>query len=286
MPQPHVADASRAVLTPISEPDRAAWLHDQGRKVVCHRGRYWTTTPAGFYHPVHHLARMTAEQATRPTPFCWGYRTTLADDQAHAANATLPVHLLPGMDDYDLQALSPRRRNKVRNSRKQVTFIEFLGPDLLYEQGYEVVLSAHKRTSYGKLPSPAEFRQQIAAFFQPRRGLILGGLVDGRLCGFMTSYAVDATAYVDDVFLRNACLKSNIGIGLFFEWVQACRRSGRIREVVHGLHAREDASLCEFKEGLGLTVVHLPVRIWFAPLTETLVRIKRPHAYYRLTGHD
>jgi hypothetical protein len=286
MPDKHFADASGAVLTPLTEPDLAAWLRDRGRKVVCHRGRWWTPTPAGFYHPVHHLARMTAEQATRPTPLCWGFRTTLADNQTHAANATLPVHLLSDVEYYDLQVLSPRRRNKIRNSRKEVAFVEFLAPDLLFDQGYEVVLSAHSRTGYGRLPSREEFRQKIATFFQPRRGLILGGLIDGRLGGFMTGHAVGSTAYVEEVFLHSDDLKSNIGIGLFFEWAQACRRSGKIREMVHGLHAREDDLLCQHKAGLGFTVVHVPARIWFAPLMEKIVRTKRPHAYYRLTGHD
>jgi hypothetical protein len=33
-------------------------------------------------------------------------------------------------------------------------------------------------------------------------------------------------------------------------------------------------------------LVHVPPRIWFAPMTGTIVKTLRPHAYYRLTGHD
>jgi hypothetical protein len=126
----------------------------------------------------------------------------------------------------------------------------------------------------------------IRRYYDGGHCLVLGGLIDGHLGGYLTSYAIGTTAYIDDLFLHSDYLRTNISLGLFYEWVQICRRSGFIREIVHGLHAREAPGLCRYKEELGLAIVQMPVRVWFAPGTESAVRILRPHAYYRLTGHD
>ncbi|MCK4507192.1 MAG: hypothetical protein KAU27_01535, partial [Desulfuromonadales bacterium] len=100
-----------------------------------------------------------------------------------------------------------------------------------------------------------------------------------------TSYAVDSTAYVEDVFLHTDFMKTNLSLGLFYAVTQTCRRSEHVNELVHGLHTPENESLCKHKEGLGFSVVQIPSRVWFLPPTKSLVRKIRPDAYYRLTGH-
>lgn len=40
------------------------------------------------------------------------------------------------------------------------------------------------------------------------------------------------------------------------------------------------------KADLGFDVHYIPSRVWFAPLCAGIVRQRRPHAYYRLCGHD
>lgn len=273
-------------LVPMLERELAAWLIDRGRSVIAHEGRHWLETWPGFFSAVHPMARMSAREATRPTWACWGFRTTLQDADREIANGSLPLHLLRDIDSYTLQTRSPRIRNKIRNLRRQVRIVELHRPDLLLAQGYDILRSTHLRTGYGKVPSLDRYQKAVERYYASGHGLVIGGLLDGKLGGYLTSHAIGPTAYLDELFLDSRYLHSNISLGLFFEWVQICRRSATIREVVHGQHAREAPGLCRHKTGLGLSVVHVPARFWFAPLTGNVVRRLRPHAYYRLTGHE
>ena len=280
-----MADNFLAILHSLSEEEMAHWLSRRGGRVVHHKGRYWLAKPPGFFHAIHPLARMSAEEATRPDRLCWGFRTTLCEADAHLANSTLPVHILGDVAGYDLQKLSPRRRNQIRNCFKDVEIVAIETPDLLLEQGYGVAISAQSRTGYGRVPDPKRYKRDIERFFSAPCGFILGGLIDGRLAGYLTSYAVGSTAYVDEVTLATEYLGTNISSGLFFAWMQVCKSSGRIRQVVHGLHTPENAGLCRYKDSLGLSVVHLPAFAWFMPPTGRMVKRIRPYAYYRLKGH-
>ena len=100
-------------------------------------------------------------------------------------------------------------------------------------------------------------RQQI----NPGRSLVLAGMVEGRIAGYLVAKAVDGTAYIDEVFLATESLPTNVGSGLVFEFMQVCRRAG-IREVVYGLNSREDAALSRYKHEMGFPVVNVPARIW------------------------
>lgn len=279
-----MADNPPVTLPSLSEGELAHWLRLRGVRVVQHKGRYWLAKPFGFYHAIHPLARMSAEEATRPASLCWGFRATLNDTDAHLANSTMPVHFMGDVAGYDLQKISPRRRNQIRNCLKCVEIVAIDTPDLLLAQGYDVALSAQARTGYGKVPNPGRYKSDIANFFAAPCGLILGGFVDGRLAGYLVSYAVGSTAYVDDVIIATEYLSTNISSGLFYAWMQVCKNSGRIKQVVHGLHTPENAGLCRHKGSLGLSVIHVPALAWFMPPTASLVKKIRPFAYYRLKG--
>lgn len=126
----------------------------------------------------------------------------------------------------------------------------------------------------------------LDSYVAPERRLILAGLIDDKLGGYLTGYAVNETAYMEDAVLATEALSTNIGTGLRFEFVQICRRYKRICEVVSGLHAREDRELCVFKEGMGFPVKHVPAKVKMNPIFEKIIRWRYPHKHYRLTGHD
>jgi hypothetical protein len=277
-------DPSRATLTSLSEVELAEWLKLRGARIVCHQGRFWMVKALGFFHALHPKAKMTAAEATRPPGFCWGFRTTLCDADARTANATMPMHVLANPQNFSLDSISARRRNKLRNCRKRVNFVHINEPDLLLKEGYRVALSARLRTRYGEVSSPERYRSQVMGYFSQGKGLVLGGLVDGKLGGYLTSYAVGSTAYIESVHLATEYLATNISLGLFSEWMMICQRSENIREVVHGLHTPENPQLCQHKEGLGFSVSYVPARIWFMPFAGTLLSLIRPFVYYRLTG--
>ena len=80
------------------------------------------------------MARMKLAEASRPSPLCWGFRTSLGETDAHGANGSMPLHLLADIKNYTLQTRSARCRNKLRNLRKQVSIVELHMPDLLLER--------------------------------------------------------------------------------------------------------------------------------------------------------
>jgi hypothetical protein len=114
--------------------------------------------------------------------------------------------------------------------------------------------------------------------------VILAGLVDDKLAGYIVTHAIDGTAYVEKAYYLTEFMSTNISTGLLYEFLQVCRRSPGIHEVVHGLHSIERPSLTWYKTSLGFPVVHLPSKIDVNPLVAALLRWRRPDAYYRLTG--
>jgi hypothetical protein len=277
-------DVHESSVPVVGEAEEAEHLRRGGRHVVLHRGRYWKQLQPGFYRPVHLLARLSAQQATRPTRACWGYQACLAEDDVHHANASIPVYLVSDLDAFDEERLRQGRRYKWRNARRHARLVELTGPAMLRSQGYDVLRSAHARMAYGHLPTRAAYLASLEGIGAPAQGVVMAGLVDGRLGGYLTGHAVDGTAYIRDVVVATDALKTHISTALTYEFIRACRRSGCIREVVHGLHARENEGLCRYKEWLGLPLRGVPARVTMLPGTAAVIRRLSPDKYYRLTG--
>ncbi len=254
-----------------------------GLKIIKSNGQFWWETYPGFYQAIHWLAKMPATQAIRPTPFCWGYRTTVAEVDAKVANGMMPVHLLKDISQYDIGHLSVKRRNALRKSYNLVTVVELTGPAILNASGYDVFKSSMTRTGHSSIPTKDIYLKSLARHFMTQ-GTTLAGFIGNKLGGYLMGYAIGSTAYLDSLFLATEYLSTQIGTALVFEFVQICRRSGNIREVVYGQHSREDANLVAFKERMGFPVVHIPSIVHIDPFIGTMLRRLKPHVYYRLTG--
>jgi hypothetical protein len=281
-----IRDVSEAVLVSMTEEEMANWRRQEGAHVVCHRDRYWEEVRPGFYQPIHWLARLSAHEATRPELLCWGFRAALCECDEVSANGSMPIHLLSNLESYALEKFSKNRRKHLRKGLSRVRIVELLSPALLQEQGYEVLISSVKRTGYGKLPLREEYIAGLKDYMTPGRKLVLAGLIDGKLGGYLTGYAVNGTAYMEDRIIATEALSSDISSGLLFEFVQLCRRSGEIRELVSGQHSREDLGLCTFKQRMGFPVIHIPAKVSVNPIIGNFLRWRYPHKYYRLTGRD
>lgn len=284
MSEEQTGDIAEALIASMTEEEFASWHRSTGTHVICHRGRYWRETAFGFYEPLHWMARLSAKHATRPALLCWGFRTALCKNDTAAANGSMPIQLLTNVHGYDFQSLGSNRRNHLRRCYKRARIIQLTDLALLQEQGYEVLLSSSKRTAYEKAPSKEDYLASLPAY-TTLGWLVLAGLIDGKLGGYLSGYAVSGTAYIQDVRIATEAFSSYVGIGLVFEFVQACRR-GDIHEVVYGLHSREDSALCVFKEGMGFPVKHIPTKVEMNPIIRKFIRWQYPHKYYRLTGHN
>lgn len=273
-----------ATLPVLNEAECARWQEARGRRVVEHRGRLWMESRAFMYQPVHHLAKLTGYEATRPARSCLGYRARLADESLECSNGSLPAHTLPEPQNYDLARLRQTPRRHVRHGMRMVDVVALEAPDLVLDHGYEVATAAHARNNAINLPSAPVFRKNIESYFAPRRGVILAAVRDRQLLGFSLTFAVDRAAYHDMVYVTQEGLANKVPICLFHAFATLVSRQAVLQEVMHGLHVRNDDGLNEFKRRIGLTVSPLPTRAWFAYGVDQFLRRARPHKYYRLTG--
>jgi len=279
-----VADAS---IVPMTEAELAdSPPRSSSGKIILHRGRHWRQTFPGLFEPVHPLARLAVEEATSPSLACWGFHATLAKDDSDRANATKPMHLLGELASFGPASLSSNRRYQLRRSRRSVEFVQVLDIEAIEPEAYAVFRSAQDRTQnpWREVSSPWDLREQLAWYVRMPSAVLLAGMTGGRLGGWIAGYATGTTAYIDIVDLATEALSSHISIGLHFEFLDVCRRSGVVREVAHSPHNPRDPALGAFKESIGFPVVHVPSRFEMAPIAKSLVRRSRPFLYYRLSG--
>jgi hypothetical protein len=280
-----VCDIAAARFSPASEKQYAEWLMKHGSSLVRHRGHYWSRMVRGFYQPINVMARLKPGEISRPTLTCWGYRASLCEDAAHLANSGVPLNLLSALDTYTLEKLPPKRRTDFRKCEKQVSIVQLTGPRVLQEQAFGVDQSAFQRTGYGDVPEPHHYQAAMSKLFPDHPfQLVIAGLIGEKLGGYLIAYAIDDVAVIDKVSIATEFLSTAIGTGLIFQFVQVCRRSPEIRHIIYGLHSPEDSSLVAFKEGMGFRTVTVPSHVWMVPGMRSLIRRKRPYAYYRLTG--
>ncbi len=281
---PGILNVEKVTINPMTEEQWADVLRRKGERVVCHRGRYWRESMRGFYEPVHLMAALTEEEATRPRFGCWGFRTRLNDASVGLANGTIPFSLCSNVVDYSEQTLTPGRRNHLRRCRKRIQIVQLKDAEILRDQGRDVMLSAIRRTDYGHAPDLEEYSSSVDLLVQDPHMLVLAGLAGDRLAGYMTGYAVGDVAYIQNVFLATEFLSTYVGTGIHFEFVQACRLAGTINQIVHSQHLIEDSRLCTFKAGMGFPPAYPPSRISIPPILSTLLRYRYPYKFYRLTG--
>ncbi len=279
---PQTVALDEVSLPVMSEREYARGLAGTGYRVLRRRGRYWYRQLGGMYWAVNWTARMDDREARAPHPLAWGYRTSVAEGVP--ANGTLWLQMMPDITGYDLAALPSKRRNQLRKCWRQVELVALTGPELLLEQGHRVVTSAYRRTGYGAPVRPSSYHRTAPGEIGTLGRVHLAGLVHGRLAGYLVARAVERTAYIAAVHLDTELLPSNVGTGLVFEFVQICRRTPGIREIVYGPHSRYDEPLCRFKKGMGFPPVAIPARYRLNAAAAALIRRRRPDMYYYITG--
>ena len=271
-------------LTVMTEAELASMHAEEGEAVVPHEGRYWHATFPGLYQPIPLLARLRAAEATRPTRLCWGYRAALTDADAQLANGSIPVYLLTDVSAFTEATLSRNRRSDLRRCRHHVEFRRLQDPSLLVEQGHRVFMSAVRRLGHWQPLTEIDYRRRIERRGRHGRRLIIAGLIDGRLEGYLDSYAVNGVLYLDEIFVATDALRTGIGTGLYVETIETGLRAGTVHDVCNGLHTPEDPDLCRFKEGIGFRVVHVPARTVLPAPVLAYIRARRPATHYHLTG--
>jgi len=277
-------DIQEAVVRVMSETELAEWWRKQGLRIVQKRGAYWRSGTMGLWHGLHPCANLRRDQIGRPHPLCWGYTTSVCAEDADFANAVYKLHVVPGLQSYDEHALSATKRRHLRIARQRARIVQLLDSSLLEKEGYAVFSSAAHRLGLWTDVSPDAYIRDVRSRMNDPRTFTVAGLVDGRLAGYVEAYAVGNVGYVYKVIVGTEFLPTQVATGLQFETIMAFKRTPGIDLVVHGRLLPENKGLCEFKGHLGLVVIDVPARTWFAPPLGQIARRLRPWRYYRMTG--
>lgn len=281
-----MVDWQEARLPVMDEAGCATWQEARGVRVVEHRGRYWMESAPGFFQPVHHLARLTADEASRPSRRCLGFRAVLAEPCLPEANGCMPAHLYPEPQHHTLERFSGTQRRQIRQGLRSFDLVALREPDLLLDQGLAVAQEARARNPGIPLPHAAAFHRSVLAYVEPPQGLVLAAMRGKRLLGFALCYAVDQAVYHDLVYVGDEGLRDRAPICLFHALATISARNPRLLELMHGLHVRANPGLCEYKRRLGIEVRPVPARCWMVPGLAPLLRAVAPCRHYRLTGRD
>jgi len=280
-------DLSDANLISITEEEFGDSLRESGTHILIHRDRHWKEIYPGFYEPVHWMARLKGDQATRPSPLCWGFRASLEKDSLSAANGTMPIILLQDLESYTLESLPSKRRSHIRKCKRMVKLVQLTGTPakaLLKQQGYQIFVSAMKRFKNKHFLSQEKYLEKINNYIYSVYYFVMAGIFNDELIGYLTAIVIDGTAYMDERLVKTEALKTDLGSTLTFEFAQVCRRSGKIHEVISGQHSPEKQSLTDFKLSMGFQVQFVPVKIDMNPMIDKFLYWRYPDKYYRLKG--
>jgi len=275
--------AGQAEVRVLAEAEFAALRREEGARVVEHRGRYWQEILPGFYEPLPYLARLRTEEATRPTWRCWGYRAALADEDSAEANATMPVHIIRDLQSYGESKISRRKRDHLRQSLRTLSLLHLTDSALLAERGYEVYLSHARRLKMNRVLSKDDYLGLVRSWTKDRRQLVIAGLHDGVLCGYMHSYLVEHVGYLATLHIATEALHTNLSVALYFITLRIMSRYHATTATV-GLHRPEQKGLGRFKHHLGFELAYIPCRLVLPPFVAFGIRTLRPYTYYRFTG--
>jgi hypothetical protein len=280
-------DAEEAVFTPLTERALAEQRVREGHRVVERRGRYWLQVSPGFYDGIHWLSRRRGHEIGRPAGVCWGYRAALVEEDAHRANAAMPMHLLRDVPEYCLEKVPSRhkRRELKAFAKTDIRLVHVTDAAIFRDQGYKVMMSSRERTGReGRTPSRKRYLAEMDQKAGREGWLVLAGVRDTELLGYMTCWGVESSAYMFELHVCTEAMTSDLSAALYFSCLQAFRRSGVIDEVCAGLEMPEKAGLGVFKSRLGFSLVDIPSRVWMMPPAAPVLRAWKPLKYHRLTG--
>lgn len=266
----------------LSEPELAAWQLERGRKVEFARGRYWINN-RGFYRLTHFNARLKAEEIRRPTFRCWAFHVALPEEDSSHSNARSPMHLFR-LADYDEGALDEAKRKQIRRARTKFAVVQITDPRTLHDQGWRVILENMRRLSVPRNMTEAAYRAGIDKLVADKRHLLIGAMARDELVGYLQTFAVDDTAYHDEIFLAEASRSTNVSALLHVEAAQLYRRSGKVTHMCAGLPLTERMGVSEFKRRIGMPIVSVPAYFWTPRPMRTVLRMFKPGALYRAAG--
>jgi hypothetical protein len=273
-------------LTVMSEAGFAEMRVEEGARVVERNGRFWGETFSGFYQPIHQIATFRESEVHRPTFRCWGYRAALTPDDAHVANGSIPVTLMSDVRGFTEAVFDRNRTRDLRRCRREVEIRRVFDPDIFSREGWPVFMSAKRRVDPGGVMDESDYRAMMTRRAPDPRRLIVAGFRDGKLAGYLESYAVDGILYGRDLYVATEQMATGIGTGLYLETIQFAIKTSGIDRICLGPILLDRPGLTAFKGTLGFSTVAVPAHIAIPAPVGAFIRWQRPAVHYRLTGQS
>jgi len=186
------------------------------------------------------------------------------------------VHQNPAQ--YSLHKLPIRRRYAVRKSLERLTVrpVEHLS-DLL-EGGYEVYVSFHRRTRWGRNKCDRRvFENWISKAFGCPKRLVLGAYQGNKLVAFILPSVVENTAMLGFIASHSDYLKCFPNDALFHALLSLARQTPGVEAVCFG-SASSKQSLDSFKLQYG-AIKTFPSFTWLNPAFRPIYRRWFQHRY-------
>ncbi|MBN2411466.1 hypothetical protein JXQ31_07220 [candidate division KSB1 bacterium] len=275
-------------LVPANINEFAEWKRSLGQKIIYKNGIYWEELRAGFFQPIHLLMRLNKSQIKTPAPLYWGIRSGLNEEEKNDANGSILYHTFPDFKTFGFHSFSKNRRKNIRKCFNTAEIIEVRDGQLLKDQGYDVVYSSLSRTRHRKIPQRDAYLKGCTAYINngDNSRMVLAGLVNGKLGGYLEICSVEGIVYVQTLFMATDAMKYCISAGLFYTIYMICQKSESVTEMAIGQPVTDDDNLNVFKKSMGQIVKSIPA--WYKIIfpIKPILKLKYPDKYYRLTGQQ
>lgn len=268
-------------IRPVPESTAATYWVSAGARVRPAWGRWWIVT-RGMWMPVAFLEPLAAGPSGFPSRRAVAFQASVA--RPSEATGTKPYSIFTDLPEYGPRSMTRYRRRDTRRALREFRYSVLREPGLLLAQGWPVVTEAALHSgSWTPADRPAYERYIDSLFRAATPPLIVTAVQNGRLAGYLTSYAVGDTAYLNDLYIAPWARTRNAGAGLYWLTLAAWRTVPGVTRASAG--RLFDGHVHEHKSSLGAGVVLVPVLAKIRrPVAAVLRRVRPDGAFLRLAG--
>lgn len=259
----------------FAEEQLTAYLRTQGIRVVESRGHLWRNAAAPSpiarqdWTPLHRFVPLTRDEARFPLRSALAYRCLAAEP----VPTTFPYVVVRDIPNYDERRMTKDHARHVRRALERFEFVWLDSPDLLLEQGWQVASAAAAESGMVIARHEGEYRKQTIAMFDAPP-IVIAGLSEGRLAGYVTTYATGAEAVFEKIYIAPEFRKEGVGRGLYWNVLAGWAQTPGVQNVWTG-GTLPQRGVDRFKVSMGAVLEEVPVHAGMrAPLAMALRRLR------------
>lgn len=249
------------------------------------KGNWWYQAKPGLCWPVDALKLIEPANACPPFKKAYfGYQHLVADESE--ANSRLIFNVISDFENYGIEKLKGKRRNKIRNGLKNCSL------DLLETYIKETFdecrlawndLSA--RTGWKHAAKEKVFGEEWHMLLDcPGVSIIVAReRKTGKVAGFMITKIIGDTAYSDTIAARSDMLHTKVNDALRYSFLANAKKLPGVKKAYSAIKSTLKG-LELFKSELGYEPYPFPARTELRVGLKTVLKLFFPAQYNRMTG--